>query len=754
VPTEEKVIRKLRAILSADVKGYSLLMSDNEAFTVKTLKSYRALMYEQIEQNTGRVIDSPGDNLLAEFSSAVDAVVCAVEIQQILQDKNEDLPIERRLEFRIGVNIGDVIQDGGSLYGEGVNIAARIEGLADPGGVCISRNAYDHISNKLNFGYEYLGEHTVKNIEKPIRVYKVLKDPQDAGKLIGEKPKAPTRKWIWPAIVATVLILAFFVWYNFQNETVLSEKPSIAVLPFDNMTSDPKQEYFSDGITEDIITELSKISGLLVISRNSTFTYKDKELKIPEIAEELNVRYVLEGSVRRDADHVRINAQLIDAKTDHHIWADKFDGKMENIFQLQDWITEKIVSELSIALSIDEKKALADRGTKNQLAYDAYIKGKFHLSQTTADDHLKAIEYLKKAVNIDPNFSRGYATLGLAYQSGSNLGFLAQVGINPSEARLKASHNLGLSMKNPVSDTYLLSGNIEMHRRHYENALADFQKALKLAPNDISVYLGIGWALIANGKYEQAIEYLQKGKQIDPLYPLSIGTIQCLIGMAYFCLEDDKQCINYIQNAQKYYPGLRRFLCFSAASHAHLGRGEEAAINLKQYLKNVPPLMQVVYYSWPFKNIEIFDRLASGLLLAGFPVDGAEYVKIIDDNKLSPEKIREIVYGNKMVGEFWGGEWSRRYKKSGSFQLRKTFNNELGIEWYDEFYDYKNGDRYIEINAEAWIENNMNCWQSNDQFNGLKICEDLYFNSEGSSKNKNEYIGLDDLGMFYFSIEM
>jgi len=277
---ETNVTRKLRAILSADVKGYSLLMADDEAFTVKTLKAYRSLMSKQIEQHAGRVVDAPGDNLLAEFASVVDAVQCAVEIQRILKDKNEVLPLDKRLEFRIGVNIGDVIQDGESLYGEGVNIAARIEGLTDPGGVCISRNAYGQISNKLDYGYEYLGEHSVKNITNPIRVYKILMDTKDAGKLIGEKPTRKPKKYVLPLVVLAAIILTSIIWHFYQKATTpefepvsienmafpLPNIPSIAVLPFDNMSNDPKQDYFSDGISENIITTLSKVRDMFVIS--------------------------------------------------------------------------------------------------------------------------------------------------------------------------------------------------------------------------------------------------------------------------------------------------------------------------------------------------------------------------------------------------------------------------------------------------------------------------------------------------------
>jgi len=294
--------RKLTAILSADVKGYSRLMGEDELATIETLNKYRKIITTLVQNSRGRVVDSPGDNLLVEFASVIDAVQCAVEIQKELKDRNAELPKNRRMEFRIGINIGDVIHEKKRIYGDGVNIAARIESLADAGGVCISRSAFDQVKKKLSLGYEYLGEYSVKNIDEPVRVYRVLMEPEDAGKVIGEKI-AETEKVFLP----------------------LPDKPSIAVLPFANMTGDPDQEYFSDGITEEIITNLSKVSKLFVIASNSAFTYKGKSVKVQQVGRELGVRYLLEGSVRKADKRLRIAAQLIDALTGHHLWTERYD---------------------------------------------------------------------------------------------------------------------------------------------------------------------------------------------------------------------------------------------------------------------------------------------------------------------------------------------------------------------------------------------------------------------------------------------
>jgi TolB-like protein/class 3 adenylate cyclase len=316
--------RKLAAILHADVKGYSRLIGEDENATISTLTAYREVMGVLIQKHRGRVVHGSGDSLLAEFASVVDAVQCAVEIQKELKTKNAELSEDRKVEFRIGVNLGDVIEKDEDLHGDGVNIAARIEALAEGGGICITRSAYDQVKKKLNFGYEYLGEHSVKNIAEPVRIYRVLMEPEAAGKVIGEKrvePKRGQRVALAVVIVLLLVVVGFLIWRTasppMEVASVekmafpLPDKPSIAVLAFDNMSGNPKQEYFSDGITDDLITDLSKISGLFVISRNSTFTYKGKPVKVKQVAEELGVRYVLEGSVRRAGEQVRINARLI-----------------------------------------------------------------------------------------------------------------------------------------------------------------------------------------------------------------------------------------------------------------------------------------------------------------------------------------------------------------------------------------------------------------------------------------------------------
>jgi adenylate cyclase len=367
--------RKLAAVFSADVKGYSRLMREDEEATIRTLTAYRELMTSYIQRHRGRVVDSPGDNLLAEFASAVDAVRGAVAIQKELKARNAELPADRQMHYRIGINVGDVVVEGERIYGDGVNIAARLEGLAEPGGICISGTVHDHIENKLALGYEYIGEQAVKNIIKPVRVYRVQREPRPAPQptLSGEQ---------------TSLL-------------PLPDKPSLAVLPFTNLSSDPEQEYFSDGLTEDLITDLSRLSGLFVIARHSTFTYKGKAVKVQEVSRDLGVRYVLEGSVRKVGERVRITAQLIDAPTGHHLWAERYDRPLQDIFALQDEIVQQIVTTLRLQLTLQEQGVIVRKHTANLEAYDSFLRGVEYGWRLTKDDNARARQMFEKAVALE-----------------------------------------------------------------------------------------------------------------------------------------------------------------------------------------------------------------------------------------------------------------------------------------------------------------------------------------------------------------
>ena len=514
--TEETYQRKLTAILSADVAGYSLLMRNDEAATVRTITTYRKALTQLTQQYRGRVVDSPGDNILAEFTSVVDAVNCAVEIQRELAERNAELSEDRRMRFRIGINLGDVIAEGKRIYGDGVNIAARMEGLSDVGGICISGTVYDAIESKLGLEYEFLGEQEVKNIEKPVRTYRVLSYPGAAAHRVVKAKAAVGRKWrkITMAVVAVLFLFAagFVLWNSYLAPPViekasiekmafpLPEKPSIAVLPFVNMSDDKQQEYFSDGITEDIITDLSANPNLFVIARNSTFAYKGKTIKIQLIARELGVKFVLEGSVRKAGNKVRINAQLIDAISGHHLWAERYDGQMIDVFALQDKISEKIVAALNVKISVGEKKGLDAKETGNINAYDAFLKGWDYLHRETSDDLVLAISSFELAVELDPAYSRAQAALAWAYLSSSLRWKWREFVYWHNHLRLMARKHLSLAMRNPNSTAHLVASKMAMFRRQYEDAETHAQHALSLDNNDPDTNLNMAWVLINTGK--------------------------------------------------------------------------------------------------------------------------------------------------------------------------------------------------------------------------------------------------------------
>jgi TolB-like protein/class 3 adenylate cyclase/cytochrome c-type biogenesis protein CcmH/NrfG len=647
---EERAKRKLSAILSADVKGYSCLMGEDELATIETLKNYREIMAALINRFQGRVVDSPGDNVLAEFSSVVDALDCSVEIQKELKQKNEELLENRRMEFRIGVNLGDVVEDGERIYGDGVNIAARVESLAEGGGICISGTAFDQIGKKLPLGYEYLGEQTVKNIEKPVRVYRVLTEPEAAGKVIGEK-RSWLIRWQWAALaVVVVLLVGVLIWIRLSAPPTevasvdkmafpLPDKPSIAVLPFENLSRDLEQEYFADGMTDDLITDLSKISGLFVIARNSAFTYKGKPVKIRQVAEELGVRYVLEGSVRKADDRVRINAQLIDATTGGHLWAERYDGKLGDIFALQDKVTQKIVAALAVKLTAGEEQQITRKGTENIAAYDAFLQGWQHYRRITRDDLAKAATHLKKAIELDPNYGRAHAALAAAYWLSYRRGWSWEMDWPyevKSKAPLLAHEHLEKALKSPTSLAHQVASWMLVHEPLYEEAIAEAERAIALNPNDIDNLFAMARALIFGGRAHEGADYVKKAMRLDPHYPAQYLSF---LGLAQFCMGQLEEAAITLERAHKRNPELEAYPL--VVTYAHLGREEEAADLLAEYLRKTwegrkdtlrgtQPRVRWVLTYYPFKNQADTDRFADGLRKVGLPLKRATYTFVLD----------------------------------------------------------------------------------------------------------------------------
>jgi adenylate cyclase len=597
--TIQEVKRKLTAILSADVKGYSRLMGEDEVATIRTLNIYKEVLTNLAQLHHGRVVDATGDNLMAEFSSVVDAVECAVEIQKELKTRNAELPENRKMEFRIGVNLGDVIEDGVRILGDGVNIAARLESLSEAGGICLSGTAYDQVENKLPLGYEYLGEQAVKNIAKPVRVYRVLMQPEAAGKVIGEKKVKP-RQWQKTAfIVVSILILviaAVAFWSLYFRPTPplevaskenmafpLPDKPSIAVLPFVNMSEDPKQEFFADGMTEEIITALSKGPNLFVIARNSTFIYKGKAVKVKQVSEELGIRYVLEGSIQKSGDRIRINAQLIDALTGHHLWAERYDRDLKDIFALQDEITMKIITALQVKLTSGEMIHVLAKGAKNIDAFTKYLQAVDLWTRLTKETNAQAKKLLEEAIALDPEYPGPY--IGLAKTYGMDVFLGTTDSPDQSLARAFELARKAISLDKTNGAAYSVLSWLYATKRQYEKAIAESQRAISLNPNSAESYMRLGLVLAYAGRAEEGIPYMQNALRLNPFpspnYFSNLAGIYLHSGHYEKAIEAAKKALQSEPNSPLPYTAL-------AISYIRLGREEEARAAAAEILRTNP----------------------------------------------------------------------------------------------------------------------------------------------------------------------
>jgi adenylate cyclase len=663
--------RRLAAVLIADVAGYSRLsQADEEGTRARFQADLREVFELAIAAHRGRLVKTMGDGLLVEFASVVDALRCAVAAQRAKAERNAGEPEEQRLAFRIGINLGDVIVEGEDIHGDGVNIADRIQALAEPGGIAVSGTAYDHLRGKAEVGYADLGAQTVKNIAEPVRAYRVLLDPTLAGKTIAAPIPTPQpqakRSWRWPAIAATALALLIAAgaaaWLRpweprFQPALPLPDKPSIAVLPFANMSGDPQQEYFADGITDDLITGLSKISGLFVIARNSSFTYKGKPIDVRRVAEELGVRYVLEGSIQRASEQVRINAQLVDASTGGHVWADRFDGTLADVFALQDKVTRNIADALALRLTQAEQQALAQEETRVPAAYDAFLHGWEHYRRTTPDDFAKAIPFFQDAVRLDPSYGRAHAALALVYVRAYGRGWIFALGITKREARARAERHLEQAQPRSSAMAHQVAGLIWLEDRNTDMALSEFKQAVVLDPSDSWGYAYLGIAFLTISQPEKSLNHIGTALRLDPYPP---PFFLYLRGVAQFSLEQYVDAAASLEAATKANPDDQYQYNVLAATYGQLGRKTEAQAAVARFDEimvrqgNVPIDLTVAPNAYLFGKE--WNRLQQGLRLAGVP-ESFRTSAFAVRNRLSNEQVRSLVFGHRLHGrDFWTGE--------------------------------------------------------------------------------------------------
>jgi adenylate cyclase len=626
--------RKLAAILAADVVGYSRLVEIDEGGTLARVKAHRKELAEPlIADYRGRVVKLTGDGALVEFESAVNAVECAVAIQTGMAEREAGMPEERRIRNRIGINIGDVVREDGDIFGDGVNIAVRLEGLAEPGGICIARNVYNQVKGKLDLAFEAMGEHRVKNIAEPITVYRVR--PGRARTIPGIGQKILSRRWR-PILIAAALMTVAGVggglWtvgpgriasivglspYQFDPWELPAE-PSIAVLPFDNLSGNPEQEYFVDGITNDIITDLSKFSTLFVIAANSTFRYKDQPVKVQDVARDLGVRYVLEGSIQRIGDKLRINAQLVDATTGRHLWAERYDRQAADLFAIQGEITSNVVGVIGSVsggrgkLQKVELERIGRRSTDDLQAYDYFLQGVMHFDRFSKEDNQIARRMFERAVQIDPNYARAYAKNTWTYL----IDYLYSWSDAPDQSLHEALRVAKQAVKADANEAWahFALGAVYLFQRQHDLAVQEYEIAYHLNPNDADVALDYGWCLAYAGRPEEGIPLMEEASRLNPYHP---AYFKVELALGYYMMRQYAKAITVLEKISDHYPGSYRML---AASYAQAGRPDDARAVTAKWLELDPQeSIEHVSATQPFKHRKDLDHLLEGLRKAGMP---------------------------------------------------------------------------------------------------------------------------------------
>ncbi|MGO8865268.1 MAG: adenylate/guanylate cyclase domain-containing protein [Alphaproteobacteria bacterium] len=582
----ERVERKLAAVLAADVAGYSRLMGADEEGTLARLKAHRAEVIDpKIAEHRGRVVKTTGDGILIEFSSVVDAVRCATEVQRAMAERNAEIPDVKRIEFRVGINLGDIIIDGSDIHGDGVNIAARLEGIANPGTTYISDSSYQQVRDKLAIDFEDMGEHQLKNIARPVRVYRV----QLGGTPANESPTL-----------------------------ALPDKPSIAVLPFQNMSGDPEQEYFADGIVEEIITALSRMRWLFVIARNSSFVYKAKAIDVKQVGRELGVRYVLEGSVRKAANRVRITGQLVDTTKGAHLWADRFDGGLDDIFDLQDQVTASVVGAIAPTLEKAEIERAKRKPTESLDAYDYYLRGMANVHLWTKEANSEALRLFYKAIELDPDFASAYGMAAWCYAWRKWNGWMVDRKQGIAETRRLAQRAAELGKDDAVA---LCRGGFALGHvvGDLEGGAVLINRALVLNPNLATAWLLSGWIRAFLGEPEVAIEHLTRAMRLSPLDPLTF-LAQGGIAWAHFFAARYDEVSSWAEKALREQPNYVQGMRMSAAGHALAGRLEEAQ-KAMACMRQFDPELRVSNLKdvIGFFGTDDFARYAEALRKAGLP---------------------------------------------------------------------------------------------------------------------------------------
>jgi adenylate cyclase len=622
--------RKLAAILHADVVGFSRLMGEDEAGTHQALGKLRGAVDPLIASHSGRVVGTAGDSLLADFSSVVDALSCAVEMQQAARAINDPIPVHRRLELRIGVNLGDVIVDGDDIFGDGVNIAARLEALAQPGTVCISQTVYEHVRNKLDLDYRPLGSHRVKNIAEPVRAYAV------GVPAAAPRPRRGRRPLVAGAAAAALVVAGLVVWAlyagagrellglgatpkpvevaSLASPSRLAGRPSVAVLPFKNLSGDASQDFFSDGITEDVITALGRFSNLLVAAKSASFQFKGRSLAPAEIGRLVDVRYLLEGSIRRAGDRIRVNVELTEAATGLHVWSETYDTEVKDIFAVQDDIAQRVVGGAAVKLTRFERERVLAKPTNSLAAYEYVLHGREFLAHATRDQNDEAQKMFQRAIDLDPSYAAAYAALGGAYYETVVSGWTEF-----REEEIKRAESLAqkaLALDPTTTSAYRLLSNVNMYRRRYDLALGQIDRALEINPSDAESYFQRGNILVWAGRTAEAMPWLEGALRFDRAHALTSQDLS----IAHYFLGRYGEAVEAGDRALARSPGRSiqtETHPFLAAAYAQMGRDQDAE-GERVIVTHLSPFFDPRRFAAQFGTQEARDHILEGLKKAGF----------------------------------------------------------------------------------------------------------------------------------------